>query len=556
MKKPKSKKTKLNIGTKCHGENVKVYRRDRGFAVSFKDPEATIVIPVHTAEHAIHKVKIIAEKPSYFGFAEIRMFLVEGGRVIARSEKAQVKYDRSSVHSVPKEYLLTIETRKIKESAISAQRVLKIRGTEKSKALFYINRLQYKVIQKKKTPKNTDSALRFHVFKETNSVSDFNKEVLMTDTSDFPAVSIIVYGEDKYLKKVSAVVKDISVYPNCEVIVGHEEEIQGTPEPNHIESTKQGDLIDVCSGEYVFFLKDDFEINPFILFNLISSMKRYRLIYRRGDTICQYLFARRKDFYRYDEIKLRECSEERDVKFDLSFVSCVNNIRQYTQYIIASLYKNHTDKVYELVPILNFKNKYSAAQALNIGTKQARSNLIIACHQDLIFYRDWVETLFVRIGEIEEEDENWGVLGTAGITTRESAIGRVYDLKGRCQWEGVKSIMFASVQTVDEHCVIYRKDSGLEFDEERFDSFHFYSIDLSLLALSRGFKNYGIMCPLSHISNSASMLTGEEVFMKYLTVIRKKWEGQFRRIKMPTAIIERGKISVFIKFKKEEWNGK
>ena len=51
---------------------------------------------------------------------------------------------------------------------------------------------------------------------------------------------------------------------------------------------------------------------------------------------------------------------------------------------------------------MNFGNPYSAAQALNIGIDKARSNIVVLCHQDVLFYENWVEMLFERITEIEQ----------------------------------------------------------------------------------------------------------------------------------------------------------
>ena len=210
---------------------------------------------------------------------------------------------------------------------------------------------------------------------------------------------------------------------------------------------------------------------------------------------------------------------------------------------------NKTLKNYEIVPILNFGNPYSAAQALNIGITKSRGEIMVLCHQDVIFYKHWIELLYKRIAEIEEKCKNWGVIGTAGITAKkDNTVGTVYNLKGKLQWrQNIKATIY-SVQTVDEHCMIISKRSGLKFDEKTFNGFHCYGADLALNALSKGMKNYGILCPLVHESGSGSLKSGQVEFMRLLTSLANKWKHRFSEIRTTTSKIIDGKVKTFIKF--------
>ena len=109
---------------------------------------------------------------------------------------------------------------------------------------------------------------------------------------------------------------------------------------------------------------------------------------------------------------------------------------------------------------------------------------------------------FANLISVEIKTKKWGVLGTAGITTRDDTIGAVHSIKGKVQWQSSKRATIYPVQTVDEHCMVIRKSSGLRFDHVAFNGFHFYGPDICLNALSKGFTNYGILCTLSHASNS------------------------------------------------------
>jgi GT2 family glycosyltransferase len=231
---------------------------------------------------------------------------------------------------------------------------------------------------------------------------------------------------------------------------------------------------------------------------------------------------------------------------DISFVTCVNNMEQYRSHVVGSLFLNKTNKNYEIIPILNFGNPYSAAQALNLGIEQARGDIIVLCHQDIVFYETWIDTLFKRISELG--NSKWGVLGTAGITTKDKTVGVIYNMRGKLGWrQSAKGTTFP-VQTVDEHCMVIRRNSNLRFDERTFNGFHFYGPDLCLTAISKGMQNYGILCPLVHNSGSGSLKSGRDEFMRLLNGLSRKWSGKFKTIRTTTSLIKKGRIKTFIKF--------
>lgn len=249
------------------------------------------------------------------------------------------------------------------------------------------------------------------------------------------------------------------------------------------------------------------------------------------------------DFNKY-RINGSRCLQEVNV----SFVTCVNNLEQYRNYVVGSLFKNKTDKTYEIIPIFNFGNPYSAAEALNIGIKRARANIVVLCHQDVLFYENWIDMMFERINEVESKTKKWGVLGTAGISIKDDTIGAVYNLKGRLQWRSTKRVKVFPVQTVDEHCMIIKKSNGFKFDPHALNGFHFYGPDLCLSAMNRGFVNYGILCPLVHDSSAGSLISGRDEFMRLLKNLAKKWRPKFPIIRTPTSIIRRKSLQTFVRF--------
>jgi len=238
-------------------------------------------------------------------------------------------------------------------------------------------------------------------------------------------------------------------------------------------------------------------------------------------------------------------------KVDVSFVTCVNNMTQYRNYVLGSLFKNSTKKNYEVVPVMNFGNPHSAAAALNLGLDRAKAEIVVFCHQDVLFYENWVDMMFERIKEIEQlpNKKKWGVIGTAGISKRDDTIGVVHNMKGKIQWQSSRRARVYPIQTVDEHCMIIRKSSKLRFDAKVFNGFHFYGPDICLSALDRGMRNYGILCPLVHDSKSGSLVSGKREFMRLLNALAKKWRAKFSHIRTPTSVVRKRSVRTFVRFK-------
>ena len=530
--------------------------------------------------------------------------------------------------------------------------------------------------------KEADTVMKFKPYK-VRSTTMANK-VLVRNPEDVPKVSIITPTRDgiELLKACYKAIDSNTSYPNWEWIIGDSNSTDGTalevkswqdPRIKLVErgttegsfSSINNELVEYASGDYLVFLNDDTEPQPFWLYEMMSKIYRHnnigvvgaRLMYgpekiqhagvafipqgpanlgkavlssfpkgfayqdrfyqavtaacmlvRKVDflsvggfdpiyyfcyediDLClkirdklkkKVLYAANAEVYHKESVtqkKHRTAGEKQQIgiqafkdrwmrkveqdfvqfqknmskglrRTDISFVTCVNNMTQYRNYVVGSLFKNKTGKTYEVIPVLNFDNPHSAAGALNIGIEKARGDIVVLCHQDVLFYENWVEMLFERITEVETRTKKWGVLGTAGISKRDDTIGVVHNMKGNLQWQSSKRAKVYPVQTVDEHCMVIRKSSGLKFDAKTFDGFHFYGPDICLTALSQGFMNFGILCPLVHDSASGSLVSGKREFMRLLNALAKKWRETFPHIRTPTSIVRRRSVRTFVRFK-------
>ncbi len=177
-----------------------------------------------------------------------------------------------------------------------------------------------------------------------------------------------------------------------------------------------------------------------------------------------------------------------------SVVTCVSDQDLLRKTLEASLKETHGAPV-EFVAIDNSGNRYSAPQALNLGATRAQGEILVFLHQDVRLPPEWLMQLSEQIREVEESFGSWGVLGVFGVTSWGQMVGHVNDPHGYRKWGRLP----CRVQSLDEVCLVVRRDSGLRFDE-KLGGFHFYGADLCLQARQRGAGCYAIDACLEHLS--------------------------------------------------------
>ena len=159
---------------------------------------------------------------------------------------------------------------------------------------------------------------------------------------------------------------------------------------------------------------------------------------------------------------------------------------------------------------LTTKECNSAPEALNAMIEQARNDLIVISHDDIIFPPDWAKNLRLP------DDPDFGLLGVWGNDMNGELAGHVIEPRGH--WK--RGDLPAEVQSLDELLTIIRKSSGLRFDET-LDSFTLYAVDMCLQAMRKGKKNYAIDACITH----TSMGVIDNEFMRTAGLIQKKWDG-------------------------------
>lgn len=177
-----------------------------------------------------------------------------------------------------------------------------------------------------------------------------------------------------------------------------------------------------------------------------------------------------------------------------SVVTCVGDQDLLRKVLQASLTAAPGEPV-ELIAIDNSDNRYSAPQALNLGAARATGEILVFLHQDVRLPSAWFERLSGQIRAVEESFGSWGVLGVFGVTPWGRMVGHIDDPHGYRKWGRLP----CRVQSLDEVCLVVRRDGDLRFDEE-LGGFHLYGADLCLQARQRGAKCYVIDACLEHLS--------------------------------------------------------
>ena len=165
------------------------------------------------------------------------------------------------------------------------------------------------------------------------------------------------------------------------------------------------------------------------------------------------------------------------------------------------------------------KDYPSAAKAYNEAIDRAENDLMVFAHQDMVFPEPWLAQLERALAYLEETDPAWGVLGCYGVAHDGAGRGWTYH-----PTQGLIGGAFdcpKAVQTLDEIVLIFRRSSGLRFDEH-LPHFHLYGTDICLRAAGMGMKNYVTAAFCVHNGTYYPLLPKE--FYQNYRYIRRVWK--------------------------------
>jgi len=184
-------------------------------------------------------------------------------------------------------------------------------------------------------------------------------------------------------------------------------------------------------------------------------------------------------------------------------LSVVFSTRSIDNTFIDHIKKTCLHKGVEVLPYVN-NNEYSLTEIYNKGLAEASSDIIVFCHDDIIFEtKSWGE----KVLKAFEKNPEYGILGVAGTNhmisgmwweIRNAMHGTVKHTDGTKVWTNKYSESYGNqikeMITVDGLFIaINRKKIKVGFDEN-FKGFHFYDISFCL-------SNYNLNVKIGLLSN-------------------------------------------------------
>ena len=201
---------------------------------------------------------------------------------------------------------------------------------------------------------------------------------------------------------------------------------------------------------------------------------------------------------------------------DISIIT----LHHWTEEILKKDLLSHLPPEAEYIQFDNQSNMLfsSAAQGLNYAIKKAKNDIVMCVHEDSYYKKEWF-TNFLRQ---ESKLRNWGVIGIVGV-----------DFDSPWHHWGWKDKAPCLARTLDECCLIVNKKNNIWFDEQNFNDWHVYGVDLCLQARNQGLDIYIMNGPGFHDDTEKTYSFPKNYLLNlahYKKVLRKKWGNKFPKI--------------------------
>ncbi len=210
----------------------------------------------------------------------------------------------------------------------------------------------------------------------------------------------------------------------------------------------------------------------------------------------------------------------------VAFITCVADPAEYLRCRASIAALRPAGLEVSVEPVENTGNRYSAPEALNLGWSHARADLLVFCHEDVVFPEKWLENLLRSVTEVDALGGSWAVLGLMGRVGKRS-YGCA---SGPDEVEVRFGPLPARVETLDELCLVVPRSLPLRFDE-RLGGYHLYGADLCIQAVEAGYDCFAIDAPCRHDSMTRHRPPEYHAVKRRL---QRKW--MFRRRKVGRSV--------------------
>lgn len=197
----------------------------------------------------------------------------------------------------------------------------------------------------------------------------------------------------------------------------------------------------------------------------------------------------------FGEARILQSAEERTWPKLFSVCCLVNDWEQYAVHRQALRAHGFDDQFCEFLVCDNAgSNKFSAFEAVRRFVQEASGKYVIIAHPDTAPLEP-LPKLIGLLDELTKKHPNWGIVGNAGVkgTICEAATGRrVWVPALAVEMPDFGSVMehkFVMVECIDENVMIIKNGTGITASAD-MGGFHFYALDVCLVAQRLGYESY------------------------------------------------------------------
>ncbi|WP_184543771.1 hypothetical protein [Mucilaginibacter sp. FT3.2] len=207
--------------------------------------------------------------------------------------------------------------------------------------------------------------------------------------------------------------------------------------------------------------------------------------------------------------------------FRYTICTLVTDRDEYAEMVGSFIRAGFTAADCEYLMVNNVEaNTMDAYDGINVFLRGARGEFVILCHQDIVLTNPESRTLLEsRISEMAVLDPKWAVLGNAGAVDR-LYKRQVYNIEYPGGAVETKGTFPQKVCSVDENFILVKKSAGLSLSRD-IGGFHFYGLDICMLAELRGYSCYVIDFLLLHKSRG----NADEAFESTLRRVKEKYSA-------------------------------
>ena len=234
----------------------------------------------------------------------------------------------------------------------------------------------------------------------------------------------------------------------------------------------------------------------------------------------------------------------------------MSNINVFDECVVQSLHNLRDYLKFDLLPVYNSNNVYTAAIAGNLGLDITKNRYIMYIHQDIQFLPGSGKQIADLINSMDETRIITGAVGMSirhgdedidewGFCAENNKVGVVLNEHDEVVWDGVEEI--SVVHSLDEICIIVDKFSGIRFDNS-INGFHLYGLDICLQARAAGYEIAAGAINMRHYGKYSSSIYRDHNFIKKLVQLHKKWSMNIQSIYAPYAHWSNGRIVSYIPY--------